>query len=47
MIVAFTISLELTVLLTKSVLRPVDDLLKATERVKKGDLTVARAGDLR
>ena len=39
-IVAFTISLELTVLLTKSVLRPVDDLLKATERVKKGDLSV-------
>ena len=36
--VAFTISLELTVLLTKSVLGPVDDLLEATERVKKGDL---------
>src|SRR4051812_47608200 len=37
-IVAFTISLELTVLLTKSVLRPVDDLLQATRRVKEGDL---------
>lgn len=36
--VAFTISLELTVLLTKSVLGPVDDLLAATERVKRGDL---------
>ena len=37
-LVAFTISLELTVLVAKSVLRPVDDLLAATERVKKGDL---------
>src|SRR4051794_39003088 len=37
-LVAFTISLELTVLLTKSVLRPVDDLLEATKRVKAGDL---------
>jgi adenylate cyclase len=37
-LVAFTISLELTVLLTKSVLRPVDDLLEATRRVKEGDL---------
>jgi adenylate cyclase len=36
--VAFTISLELTLLLTKSVLGPVDDLLEATERVKQGDL---------
>jgi adenylate cyclase len=37
-LVAFTISLELTVLLTKSVLRPVEDLLEATRRVKEGDL---------
>jgi class 3 adenylate cyclase len=37
-LVAFTISLELTVLVTRSVLRPVDRLLKATEAVKKGDL---------
>src|SRR3954452_16985830 len=37
-LVAFTISLELTVLLTKSVLRPVDDLLEVTKRVKAGDL---------
>jgi adenylate cyclase len=37
-LVAFTISLELTVLLTKSILRPVDDLLEATEAVKRGDL---------
>jgi adenylate cyclase len=38
-VVAFTISLELTVLVTKSVLTPVDDLLAATERVKQGDLS--------
>jgi class 3 adenylate cyclase len=37
-LVAFTISFELTVLVTKSVLDPVGDLLKATERVKSGDL---------
>ncbi len=37
-LVAFTISLELTVLVAKSVLRPVDDLIAATERVKTGDL---------
>ena len=37
-LVAFTISLELTVLVTRSVLKPVDDLLEATERVKSGDL---------
>ena len=36
--VAFTVSLELTLLLTKSILRPVDDLLEATEAVKRGDL---------
>ena len=38
-IVAFTISFELTALVTKSVLDPVGDLLKATERVTKGDLS--------
>jgi adenylate cyclase len=36
--VAFTISFELTLLLAKSILRPVDDLLEATNRVKGGDL---------
>jgi adenylate cyclase len=36
--VAFTISLELTVLVTRSVLQPVDRLLEATDTVKKGDL---------
>jgi adenylate cyclase len=38
--VAFTVSLELTLLLTRSILRPVDDLLEATEAVKRGDLDV-------
>ena len=38
-LVAFTISFELTALVTKSVLDPVGDLLKATDRVKKGDLS--------
>jgi adenylate cyclase len=38
-IVAFTISFELTALLTKSVLDPVGDLLTATEKVKRGDLS--------
>lgn len=37
-VVAFTLSLELTLLVTRSVLRPVDELLAATERVKRGDL---------
>ena len=37
-LVAFTISLELTLLLTRSVIGPVDDLLAATDRVKQGDL---------
>ncbi len=37
-LVAFTVSLELTVLVTKSVMRPVDDLLEATRQVKTGDL---------
>ena len=38
-LVAFTISFELTALVTKSVLDPVGDLLRATERVTKGDLS--------
>jgi class 3 adenylate cyclase len=37
-LVAFTISLELTLLVTRSVLQPVDELLEATEAVKRGDL---------
>jgi len=37
-LVAFTISLELTVLVTRSVLQPVDRLLEATAAVKRGDL---------
>ncbi|HEX6457959.1 MAG TPA: adenylate/guanylate cyclase domain-containing protein [Thermoleophilaceae bacterium] len=39
-VVAFTISLELTVLMARSVLRPVRDLIEATERVKAGDYSV-------
>jgi adenylate cyclase len=37
-LVAFTISLELTVLVTRSVLQPVENLLEATKAVKEGDL---------
>jgi adenylate cyclase len=37
-LVAFTISLELTVLVTRSVLQPVDKLLEATGAVRQGDL---------
>jgi adenylate cyclase len=37
-LVAFTISLELTVLVTRSVLKPVERMLAATEAVKRGDL---------
>ncbi|HYZ29035.1 MAG TPA: adenylate/guanylate cyclase domain-containing protein [Thermoleophilaceae bacterium] len=37
--VAFTISFELTLLLTKSIYGPVNDLLAATERVADGDLS--------
>ena len=37
--VAFTISLELTVLLTRSILTPTRELIEATERVKEGDLS--------
>jgi adenylate cyclase len=38
-VVAFTISFELTLLVTKSVLDPVGDLLRATDKVKRGDLS--------
>ena len=38
-VVAFTISFELTALVTKSVLDPVGDLLRATAKVTKGDLS--------
>jgi class 3 adenylate cyclase len=41
-VVAFTISLELTLLVTREILQPLDDLRRATERVADGDLT-ARA----
>jgi class 3 adenylate cyclase len=37
--VAFTISFEITVLITKSILGPVRDLLASTVRVKAGDLS--------
>ena len=39
-LVAFTLSFELTLLLTKSVLEPVDELIHATERLRAGDLSV-------
>jgi class 3 adenylate cyclase len=39
LLVAFTLSLELTVLVSRSILRPVRDLLDATERVKAGDFS--------
>jgi adenylate cyclase len=38
-LVAFTVSLELTLLVARSVLAPVGDLLRATERVKRGDFS--------
>src|SRR5262249_61197353 len=34
--VSFTISFELTVLLSRSILRPVEDLEAATERIRQG-----------
>ena len=39
--VATTISLELTVLLSRSILSPLRDLQEATERVRSGDFTAA------
>ena len=41
--VATTVSLELTVLLSKSILRPIADLQRATDAVRKGDLDAAVA----
>ena len=38
-VVAFTISFELTMLVTRSITWPVGDLLDATERVRQGDLS--------
>src|SRR3954454_8718933 len=38
-LVAFTISLELTLLLSRSVVEPIDDLRRATARVIAGDLS--------
>ncbi|MEA2423202.1 MAG: adenylate cyclase [Thermoleophilaceae bacterium] len=38
-VVAFTVSFELTLLLSRSVLSPVRELVDATERVKGGDLS--------
>jgi class 3 adenylate cyclase len=37
-LVAFTISLELTVLVTRSVLQPVERMLETTKAIKEGDL---------
>jgi len=39
LLVSFTLSFEITVLVAKSVLGPVRDLLASTKRVKEGDLT--------
>jgi adenylate cyclase len=41
--VATTVSLELTVLLSKSILRPIADLQRATDAVREGDLDAAVA----
>ncbi len=38
--VAFTIALEMTILLTRSILVPVHELVRATQSVSKGDLDV-------
>jgi adenylate cyclase len=38
--VSFTISLELTILLTRSIVTPIDNLRRATERVAEGSLDV-------
>jgi class 3 adenylate cyclase len=39
LLVSFTLSLEITLLITKSILAPVRDLLAVTDRVKEGDLS--------
>ena len=36
--IAFTVSLEMTILITKSVTGPINDLVEATRRVRGGDL---------
>ena len=41
LLVATTISLELTVMLSKSILRPLADLARAVDRVREGDYDVA------
>lgn len=41
LLVSTTISLELTVMLSKSILRPLKDLERAVERVREGDYKVA------
>ncbi|MDX6580973.1 MAG: adenylate cyclase [Solirubrobacterales bacterium] len=41
LLVATTISLELTVMLSKSILRPLRDLSKAVDRINAGDLDVS------
>ena len=41
LLVATTISLELTVMLSKSILRPLADLSRAVERVREGDYDVS------
>jgi class 3 adenylate cyclase len=41
LLVATTISLELTVMLSKSILRPVGDLTRAVERINAGDYDVS------
>ena len=38
-LVAFTVSFELTLLVTRSIMVPIRDVLDATERVRSGDLT--------
>lgn len=40
-LVATTISLELTVMLSKSIMRPLNDLERAVERVREGDFSVS------
>jgi class 3 adenylate cyclase len=43
LLVAFTLSFELTLLLSRSVLSPVRELVDATARVKKGDMSARAA----
>ncbi len=41
LLVSTTISLELTVMLSKSILRPIDDLKRAVDRINAGDFDVS------